>query len=439
MLEPYQLIEFLGFLVDSRVMKLFLPQEKIDKIKKECQAMLRKAHSSARDLAHLIGLLTATNPACLPAPLHYRGLQRLKHKALSKFQSYDQQIKLDMDATKDLQFWTTQARKWNGRPIYLPGTDLTITSDASTSGWGASCGTSQTGGPWTMEEAQAHINLLELRAAFLALQTYASPLNNQHILLLIDNRTAIAYLNHKGGTASKELSKLAVEIWEWCLQRNLTIHAEHIHGKLNNRADSESRRNLDSSDWRLDVSVFNALMLKMGPCDVDLFAARHNAQLKRFYSYRPDPAAEATDALAQTWKQLTPYAFPPFVLIGRFLQKLRQDAVHQAVLIAPLWRSQPWFPILLERLIDYPRLLPQNQTLLTNPKGESHPLINQNSLQLVTWRVSGRDSTVRIFQKRLSTFCAEPGEKERRKATLQPGIIGQVGVIEGKLIPLLHL
>ena len=88
-LEPCQLIEFLGFLIDSRMMKLLLPQEKINKIKKECQAMLRKAHSSARHLAHLIRLLTVSNPAYLPAPLHYRGLQRLKHKALSKFQSYD--------------------------------------------------------------------------------------------------------------------------------------------------------------------------------------------------------------------------------------------------------------------------------------------------------------------------------------------------------------
>ena len=104
------------------------------------------------------------------------------------------------------------------------------------------------GGPWTVEEAQAHINLLELRAAFLALQMYTSKLNNQHILHLINNRTAIAYLNHKGGTTSRALSNQAMEIWEWCLRRNLTIHAEHIPWKPNNRADSESRRNLDSSD-----------------------------------------------------------------------------------------------------------------------------------------------------------------------------------------------
>ena len=146
-LEPSQVIEFLSFLVDSRIMKLFLPQEKVDQIKKECRSMLKKGHSSARGLAHLIGLLTATIHACLPAPLHYRGLQRLKHRALSTTQPYDQQVDLDMDAIKDLQFWITEIHKWNGRPINLPTADLTITSDASTSGWGASCGTSQTGGP----------------------------------------------------------------------------------------------------------------------------------------------------------------------------------------------------------------------------------------------------------------------------------------------------
>ena len=116
-LEPSQVIEFLGFLVDSRIMKLFLPQEKVDQIKKECRSMLKKGHSSARGLAHLIGLLTATIHACLPAPLYYRSLQRLKHRALSTTQSYDQQVNLDVDAIKDLRFWITEIHKWNGRPI----------------------------------------------------------------------------------------------------------------------------------------------------------------------------------------------------------------------------------------------------------------------------------------------------------------------------------
>ena len=91
------------------------------------------------------------------------------------------------------------------------------------------------------------------------------------------------------------------------------------------RADTESRSLHHSSDWKLDPAVFRKLTSKWGLCTIDLFAARHNTQLPRFYSFRPDPDAEAFDALAQNWKGEKPYAFPPFILIGRFLQKLKQD------------------------------------------------------------------------------------------------------------------
>jgi len=73
---------------------------------------------------------------------------------------------------------------------------MTIESDASKLGWGAHCQDIQTGGPWTREEARYHINTLELKAAFLALQTFGGQLTHSHILLLMDNRTVIAFINY---------------------------------------------------------------------------------------------------------------------------------------------------------------------------------------------------------------------------------------------------
>ena len=73
----------------------------------------------------------------------------------------------------------------------------------------------------------------------------------------------------------------------------------------------ESRQTLDSSDWKLNSKLFRMLEQEWGPFDVDLFAARHNTQLPRFFSFRPDPQAEAVDALSQSWTNLCPYAFPP--------------------------------------------------------------------------------------------------------------------------------
>ena len=87
--------------------------------------------------------------------------------------------------------------------------------------------------------------------------------------------------------------------------------AEHIPGRENVGADSESRRGADPSDWMLLPEVFQEIYHRLGPLDIDLFAACHNSQLPRFYSYRLDPLAEAVDALGQKWSMLHPYAIHP--------------------------------------------------------------------------------------------------------------------------------
>ena len=52
-------------------------------------------------------------------------------------------------------------------------------------------------------------------------------------------------------------------------------------------------------DWMLNPVVFQRILTQMGPLEVDLFASRLTRQLPRFYSWRPDPEAEATDAFLQ--------------------------------------------------------------------------------------------------------------------------------------------
>ena len=88
-------------------------------------------------------------------------------------------------------------------------------------GWGASCGSTSTGGLWTKEERRSHINYLELLATFLALKTFAIELKSSKILQRLDNITAISFINRMGGTHSSQLSNLAVEIWKWYLRRDL--------------------------------------------------------------------------------------------------------------------------------------------------------------------------------------------------------------------------
>ena len=431
-MEPGHQIEFLGLTVNSNTMSLSVPQDKIAKVQKECRHMLNRGVASAQELSHLIGLLSSLIWAVLPAPLHYRALQRLKHRALTSLGSWDLQVSLDSSSQRNLVFWVSQLKEHNGRSLEFSVATMIISSDAC---WGAYSSISSVGGHWSPAEPDLHINALELKAAFLALESLASHLRDCHILLLLDNITAISFINHKGGTRSHTLSDLALDMWTWCLQRGITVHAEHLPGSCNIETDRISRRLFDSSNWRLDHSVFQKLVSLWGPFDIDLFAARHNSQLPQYFSYMLNPEALAMDALAQSWEGLSLYAFPPFSLIGRILQKMRQEQVKELVLIAPAWQSQVWYPQLLSQLVDFPHLLPLSHSLLLNPLGQPHPLVLEGTLLLAAWRVSGIQSNPETFQRRLSNSSPWPGGGAQKSLTTQPGPNGVAGVLRERLIP----
>ena len=68
------------------------------------------------------------------------------------------------------------------------------------------------GGGWTPSEAEYHINILELLAAFFALKCFCSHMNNCHIQIQIDNITALAYINNMGAQNPKNLISLPFKI-----------------------------------------------------------------------------------------------------------------------------------------------------------------------------------------------------------------------------------
>jgi len=115
-----------------------------------------------------------------------------------------------------------------------------------------------TGGCWSATEAQYHINYLELLAAFLALKTFAK-YQKGLILLRMGNASAVTYINQKGGTHSTHLCNLALQIWEWCIQKEITLQTEHLPGNLNIVADMESWTTKDWCNWMINLQVFQQI------------------------------------------------------------------------------------------------------------------------------------------------------------------------------------
>ena len=58
--------------------------------------------------------------------------------------------------------------------------------------------------------------------------------------------------------------------------------------------------------------------------EIDLFVSRLNAQLLRFFSYRPDPFGEVKNAFSVSWEDEKLY-FPPFACRNKILQKISAD------------------------------------------------------------------------------------------------------------------
>ena len=205
---------------------------------------------------------------------------------------------------------------------------------------GAVYGDQQTGGKWNTNEAMDHINILELKTAFFALKLFCSQVNETHVQIQIDNTTAVSYINNMGGSKSPALNNIAIELWEWCIHRN-------IDAALKFRSFS------DKHEWMLNRNVFTDILTEFPALNMDLFASRLTTQLTQYCSWQPDPGSAFVDAFSIDWSEFNFYAFPPFNLIPRCLQKIQQDN-GKGILIVPVWSTQTWFPLALQLLHSQP-------------------------------------------------------------------------------------
>lgn len=201
--------------------------------------------------------------------------------------------------------------------------------------------------------------------------------------------SAISYINRTGGVQFPHLSELARKIWLWCERRKLWIFASYIPSKENIEADLASRvTNLDT-EWELEPQAFNKINKQWGPFEIDLFASRQNTKCTRFCSRFPQPDTETVDAFTITWKDKKFYAFPPFALISRTLQKIVIDKA-EGTLIVPFWPTQPWYPLFVSLLTTPPIIFKPDKNLLLSPcRQQIHPLAPKLSLvagNLYGWR-----------------------------------------------------
>ena len=314
-----------------------------------------------------------------------------------------------------------------------PTPDLHLYSDTSRSGWGALPLDRVVSMVWSEQDKLLHINLFEMKALFLVLQSFQELVAGRCVTAMCDNLTVVAYVNRQGRTISRSLCLLASQLLRWSESLDVHLDARYPPGQSNVLADLLSHRDqVIGTEWSLHPQVVRALFRHWGSPSIDLFAMSLNAKLPLYCSLVLDPQAVFEDVFRHPWANPDLYAFPPFPLVGKVVARFKETLNLSMTLVAPLWPEKEWFADLL-LLTQPPGALPWWDRLLWQPHfNRFHN--GFHALNLHAWRLSSVSSEVGLFRKDLLSRCPAASERPLPGCTRRSGCSSVVGVVEGALL-----
>ena len=341
----------------------------------------------------------------------------------------DLPVELTQEIREDLSWWTVESRLLQGVPFGTLPPGLLLFTDASCAGWGAHLLDQRASGKWSEEEQMLHINLLEMKAVWLGLQSFQKIVTGHRVTVMCDNSTVVAYVSKQGGTHSRSMCELTSRLLKWTEDIDVHLEARYLPGQNNVLADLLSRRDQAiATEWTLHRQVAKALLSSWGSPSIDLFASRLNAQLPVYCSLVPDDQAALEDAFRHPWDNLDVYAFPPFALLGKVLSRVRQSRNCSMTLVAPLWADRDWFADLLLLLTHQPLALPLWDDVVHQPHNDLlHPGVP--ALKLHAWRLSSNSSESRAFREERRATCPDASVSPLRKSTSRSGLHFVIGVV----------
>ncbi len=361
-LSPSQRVSFLGTVLDSARMRAVIAPERALAIQKLAATFKSDTARPLKVFQRMLGLMAAASPVLQLGLLRMHPLQRwlkprVPHNAWHHGRLH---IRVNQACVTTLTPWKNPRWMEKGVAMGLVHTRKVVTTDASNTGWGALCEGKPTFGHWSKAESGFHINCLEMLAVCRACQFFLPDLIGRHVLIRSD-MSVVSYINHQGGVSSKRLFILAERLLEWAQLNLRSLRAAHLPGRLNQGADMLSRSNVPSEEWMLHPQVVQKIWKIFGKAEVDLFASKDNSHCPIYYS-------KDRDALAHDWPNLLLYAFPPIALLPQVVRRVREQG-HKVLLVAPLWRNQPWLSELTQLLTAAPWPVPLRRDLLSQANG----------------------------------------------------------------------
>ena len=199
----------------------------------------------------LIGVLASLEKTIPMGRLHMHPFQWYLKTNWQYPQSLDLKIPVSNLLKKHLQWWKDPKNIKMGCPLHPQEHNTFIFTDASNQGWRAHLQNITVSGNWTNKEKLLHINVLELKAVFLALKSFQNKILDKRVLIATGNATIVSYLNEQGGNTlfghvSPGLAHLGL------LQSSKHTHKSQMHSGL---PQCHSRQSLQEGQNNSNIMV----------------------------------------------------------------------------------------------------------------------------------------------------------------------------------------
>ncbi len=243
---PSTCLTILGIVVDTHLMQLRLPQDKIARLITELQGWHEASSCTRRELESLIGLLCHACSVVRPGRRFLRALLNL----LPVAKKPHHHIRLNEAFKSDIQWWRSFLELWNGVSIITSGPanppELQLWSDASGS-WGCAAiwypYWFQV--PWETAHpfSGASIAAKELLPILLAACAWGTEWRGLTVQCNCDNQAAVSVLK-SGSAKDPHLAHMLRCLFFLESMFDFSVVAQHIPGHTNSMADALSRNQL---------------------------------------------------------------------------------------------------------------------------------------------------------------------------------------------------
>ena len=188
-----QTAKYLGMTIDTEAGKVFQSLARVEKFLTVVESFCTMDAPPAQLWQVVLSYLASLERLVPHGHLRMRSLQwHFKAHWSPESDPPSLTVPLPQEVRRDLSWWMVRDHLLTGVRFGTPAPDILLYLDASCSGWGAHLFDQHVSGMWLDQEKLLHINLLEMKALFLGLQSFREDVIGHHVTASCENSTVVA-------------------------------------------------------------------------------------------------------------------------------------------------------------------------------------------------------------------------------------------------------